>query len=204
MRSLTSPASRDSRCEPPRFPVAMELPLDINWAGLLLNFPLLTVKETAIELVCSAHQVRNFIDAGKLLAFPINAEDRHQRSDYRIVRKTAASAFTFLPAKDRVAQALQTIRSVNDWLFAPYDPNIGAWQPALRIASRSVLTVDETAAALRCTGQHVRTLYDANHLRALNISAQSSVLSPQHLRVARESLVAFVTIRLARQNNITL
>jgi hypothetical protein len=87
------------------------------------------------------------------------------------------------------------------------------------IGGRSVLTVFETAIALRCTGQHIRKLYDAHQLRAVDIASPKTSPSPggegrgegernpaerQYLRIARESLVAFVTIRLARQNNITL
>jgi hypothetical protein len=211
MRALVSPSSKDSRLDPPRFSnsaIQPELPLNIDWSGLLLNFQLITVKEAATELKCSDQQIRNFIEEMKLLAFHINVEEAPRRTDYRIVRKTAAGAFTFQTHQQRAALAAATIKTVNDWLFAPFDPKIGAWQPALRMGARSVLTVDESAQALRCTGEHIRQLYNADFLRALDIGAQSSALSPQssplHLRIVRESLVAFVAIRLARQNNIDL
>jgi hypothetical protein len=210
MRAINSPAGKDSRLQPPRIGVAeaMELPLDIDFAGVLHNFPLLTVKEAATELKCSDQQIRNFIDDGKLLAFPINlaegegspAGQVRKRAIYRIVRKTAAQAFTFLTAAQRTQLANETIRTVNDWLFAPFNPDIGGWLPSLRIGARSALNVIEAAQAVRCDGDHIRNLYQHGLISGADVG-RSELL---HLRVSRSSLAAFVTRRLARQNNIEL
>lgn len=180
-----------------------ELPLDVDFAGVLHNLPLLTVRQAATELKCSDQHIRNFIDEGKMLAFPINIAEIPKRCDYRIVRKTAASAFTFLTHAQRAALALEIIRSVNLWLFSPYDPNIGAWKLALRIGARSALNVSEAAQALVCDGDHIRNLYAHRLIAGLDIASNPGS-SPLHLRVSRDSLAAFVTRRLARQNNIDL
>jgi hypothetical protein len=160
---------------------------EFDFQGLPHAYPLLYVEEAAQQLCCSDQHIRNLIDEGALLAFPINeaAELKRKRNIYRVVRSTCVQ-------DDRLTAsgAHDLIRAVNQWLLPS------------SIGSRSVLTVYETASALRCTGQHIRTLYDAQLLRALDIGSPGSALAS--LRIARESLVAFVQIRLARQNNLDL
>jgi hypothetical protein len=205
MRAIVSPAGKDARMEPPRFSsaVEMDLPLDMDWSGVLHNFPLLTVKQAATELKCSDQHIRDFIDELKLLAFHINIAEDPKRRDYRIVRRTAGEAFTFKTHKQRMEIAEENIRTVNDWLFAPFDTGIGAWVPSLRIGARSILNAAECAKALVCNGDHIRNLYQHKLIAGVDIASQPGA-GPLHLRVSRQSLAVFVTRRLARQNNINL
>lgn len=184
MRSL-SPASRSQDIF--NAPASAFDRQDDFYEGLPHSYPLLYVEEAAQQLSCSEHHVRDLIDEGALLAFPINEaeESKRKRNIYRVVRQTCVR-------DDRLTAsgAHDLVRSVNSWLLPS------------SLGSRSVLTVFETATALRCTGQHVRKLYDNRLLRAVDIASPSSQIAT--LRIARESLVAFVTIRLARQNNIKI
>lgn len=185
MRALVSPtrAARDTFSAPPS---AFNQQVDF-YEGLPHQYPLLYVEEAADQLCCSEHHVRDLIDEGALLAFPINeaAEAKRKRNIYRVVRATCVR-----DEKLTASGLHDLIHSVNQWLLPS------------SIGSRSVLTVFETATALRCTGQHIRKLYDAQCLRAVDIASRGS--QTLALRIARESLIAFVQIRLARQNNITL
>lgn len=174
------------------------------WNGLPHNYPLLTVRDARRELKSSDQHVRNFIEAGKLIAFPINVDAANaQRHIYRIVRASSSAAFTFQTAAERLRAAHDVIRSVDAWLFSPFssDPDLHVL-PALRIGARQNLTVQEAAMALQCDGQTVRDLYDANLLAATNIA--SSQTGPRFLRLTRDSLTAFVTIRLCRQFEIEM
>lgn len=173
------------------------------WNSLPHNYPLLTVRDARKDLQCSDQHIRNFIEDGKLIAFPINVEIASaKRHTYRILRSSAAQAFTFIPSAERLRAAHDAMRTVDAWLFQPFndDPDLHVL-PALRIGARQNLTVQESAMALQCDVQHIRDLYDADLLKATNISSNPKE-GPQYLRITRPSLVAFVAVRLCRQFKI--
>jgi hypothetical protein len=135
--------------------------------------------------------------------FPHQRGTPPQRRHYCILRASAAHAFHFVPAAQRLQAIHDAIATVDTWLFKPFsDAPADHWLGCLRISQRQSLTILETAAALRCAASHVRDLHKLNQLTATNISTTPDA-GPQTLRIQRPSLVTFVQVRLARENNLS-
>ncbi len=143
-----------------------------NWGH---RFPLLNVSEVAEMFDCSEMRVRDMADEGRFLSFAINVEAAPKREHLRIVRSTCNTDLRRMALENWE----QSVATINDWLLTN---------------SRQVITVKESAIALRCFDTHIRALVDARELLPVHISAVGC--QREHLRIVRTSLVDFVKRRI--------
>ncbi len=142
------------------------------------SYPLLLVSEVAELFECDERQVRDLADEGRFLAFAINHDAQPQREILRIVRATVNRELRNIVLEDWVL----VMQTIDGWLF-PH--------------RRQIVTVRETAAALRCFPTHVRELYRSGNVRGPLIGNGEA---REHVRIERASVVDFVRRKIRAKN----